>query len=324
VSASTVVAVVALGVAVAAGAGALLAWWLHRFTRLSPRNLYVAWGVSVPAALAAAAALREGAALAGALVVMCGVTVAALCARRSRLAALGAGGELREFERSRVMAWTWCRQRRRLGAGDRDRERVFIASEGELVRKRAWPVRVPGLPMTGDGRALVPLGEGMHLFFVGATGSGKTTSARRWLLARGLGEPARTAAGGAGEPSTALLVLDPKGDDGLERDLYAIAAKTGRPFVVFDPYDPSADRWNPVWADDPGAVVARLVAPVEAQRRLRRQSLLAAPAGASRPRRRGAPDRRAVAGGAAGVVARGATPAVCGDRGARARAQRRR
>jgi hypothetical protein len=37
------------------------------------------------------------------------------------------------------MAWTWCRQRRRLGAGDRDRERVFIASEGELVRERAWP-----------------------------------------------------------------------------------------------------------------------------------------------------------------------------------------
>ena len=63
-SASTVAAVVALGVAVAAGAGALLAWWLHRFTRLSPRNLYLAWCGSVPAALAAAGALREGAALA--------------------------------------------------------------------------------------------------------------------------------------------------------------------------------------------------------------------------------------------------------------------
>jgi hypothetical protein len=92
VSASTVVAVVALGAAVAAGAGALLAWWLHRFTRLSPRNLYVAWGVSVPAALAAAAALREGAALAGAFMLVCGVTVAAALARRSRLAALGRVG----------------------------------------------------------------------------------------------------------------------------------------------------------------------------------------------------------------------------------------
>jgi len=57
---------------------------------------------------------------------------------------------------------------------------------------------------------------------------------------------------------------DPKGDEGLERDLRAVAAARGRPFVLFDPFDEQTDRWNPIWAPDPGAVVARLVAPVEA------------------------------------------------------------
>ena len=36
-----------------------------------------------------------------------------------------------------------------------------------------------------------------------------------------------------------------------------------RPLVVFDPRDPRADRWNPLWSPDTGAVVSRLVAPVE-------------------------------------------------------------
>ncbi len=174
-------------------------------------------------------------------------TAAALAARRWRLGALGAGGELRQYERARVMAW------RARPARDRNR-RVDIAGQGELVRERVWPPSVPALPMTADGRGPIPLAEGMHLFFVGATGSGKTTSARRWLLARGL----------SADTTTALLALDPKGDPALERDLRAIAAERGRPLVLFDPYDTGTDRWNPVWADDPGAVVARLVAPVEA------------------------------------------------------------
>jgi hypothetical protein len=163
--------------------------------------------------------------------------------------ALGAGGELREHEQARVMAWTALRDRRR----GTDAERVWIAGQGELVRERAWPERVRALPMTGDGRALLPLQEGHHQLFVGATGSGKTTSARRVLLARGLGEP-----------TVAILALDPKSDPGLERDLRGIAAARSRPFVLFDPYDPASERWNPVWADDPGALVARLVAPIEA------------------------------------------------------------
>jgi len=203
----------------------------------------------------ATAATRQFTAFLAALVVLGGATTAAVLGRRWRVAALGAGGELREHERARVMAWTALRSRRpRRGVpGASSAERVYIAGQGELVRERCWPGEVRALPMTGDGRALLPLEEGHHQLFVGATGSGKTTSARRVLLARGLGEP-----------KVAVLALDPKGDRGLERDLRAIAVARGRPFVRFDPYDERTDRWNPIWADDPGAVVARLVAPVEA------------------------------------------------------------
>jgi hypothetical protein len=238
-------------IAVACATGAAVAWWMHRRTRLSPWNAYMVWAVSVPLVVLAGGSRVPVLSL-GALAVMAGATVAAVLARRWRRVALGAGGELREFERTREMAWRRLPEDRRARDGRGASERVYIASQGELVRQRTWPDRVPALPMTADGRGLIPLGEGQHLFLVGATGSGKTTSARRWLLARGLSDPA-----------TALLVLDPKEDPGLEQDLRAIAVATRRPFVLFDPYDAGSDRWNPVWADDPGAVVARLVAPVE-------------------------------------------------------------
>jgi hypothetical protein len=242
------VAAAVIGAGVSAAAGAAVAWWAHRRTRLSPWNAYLSWGACV-ALTVGAAGLRAPAALALAICALIAATTAAVVSRRWHLAALGAGGELRDHERARMMAWTALRRRRRR----RDAERVWIAGQGELVRERAWPAHVRGLPMTGDGHARLPLGEGHHQLFVGATGSGKTTSARRVLLARGLSEP-----------NVAVLALDPKGDPGLERDLCGIAAARARPFVVFDPYDPASDRWNPVWADDPGAVVARLVAPVEA------------------------------------------------------------
>lgn len=239
-------AAVAAGLLVgSAVAGVALAWWLHRRTTRSAFNLYLAGGLGVPAGGALIVAGGSAATVLGSSLSTC-TLFAAVAARRWRLAALGAGGELRQFERARAMAW----HRRRGSEAD---QRVYVGGQGELVCERLWPGEVPGLPMTGDGRARIPLAEGMHLFFVGATGSGKTTSARRWLLARGLG-PAQTS----------LLVLDPKGDPELERDLRGIAAERERPFVVFDPFDPATDRWNPVWADDPGAVVARLVAPVEA------------------------------------------------------------
>jgi hypothetical protein len=136
--------------------------------------------------MAAAATLRAPVALALAAAVLMAATIAAVFARRWRVAALGAGGELRDHERARVLAWTALRAHL---AHDQARERVYIATQGELVRERAWPAHVRGLPMTGDGRGLLPLEEGHHQLFVGATGSGKTTSARRVLLARGLSEP---------------------------------------------------------------------------------------------------------------------------------------
>jgi Type IV secretion-system coupling protein DNA-binding domain len=228
--------------------GAAGAWWMHRRTRLSPRNSYVLWLGCVPL-IAVAGAARSLAAVGAALTVWLGATTATVLGRRWRLAAMGAGGELRDHERNRVMAWTLLRDRSRSAPS----ERVYIAGQGELVRERAWPDGVRALPMTAEGGALLPLGEGHHQLFVGATGSGKTTSARRVLLARGL------------SPGTvSVLALDPKGDAALERDLRAIAVARSRPFVLFDPYDDTSDRWNPIWAEDPGAVVARLVAPVEA------------------------------------------------------------
>ncbi len=211
----------------AAAIGVGVAWWVHRRTTLSAWNVYLAWIVAAPVAIVGVTSGRL-IAVAGSAVLFVGTTAAAMAARRWRLGALGAGGELRQFERARVMAWN---ARRRPEPG----QRVYIAGQGELVRERAWPQHVPALPMTHDGRAPIPLAEGMHLFFVGATGSGKTTSARRWLLARGL-DPTAT---------TRLVVLDPKGDDALEQDLRAIAADRGRPFVLFDPFDAATDRWNP-------------------------------------------------------------------------------
>jgi hypothetical protein len=245
----TLVAVTAAGVAVAAATGAGAAWWMHRRTTLSPWNVYPAW-LLASVGLVPAIASRNTIVVVTTVITQTATATAAVVARRLRQAALGAGGELREHERSRRLLGPWLRDR---DANPRREERSYIAGEGELIRERSWPATVRALPMTGDGRARLPLGEGHHLLFVGATGSGKTTSARRVLLARGLSE--RT---------TAVLALDPKGDRGLEQDLRALAASTGRALVVFDPFDPDGDRWNPIWANDPGAVVARLVAPVEA------------------------------------------------------------
>jgi hypothetical protein len=241
-----IAALVVGGLLLAALVGAAVAWWLHRRTALSAFNVYLAWVISAPVWVVLLYSGSLGGAAAG-MALLVTSTAAAAAARRWRLSALGAGGQLRQYERGRRMVWN-------ARAARSSSERVYIAGQGELVRDRRWPKQVPGLPMTADGRGRIPLAAGMHLFFVGATGSGKTTSARRWLLARGL-NPAT---------STALLALDPKGDDALEHDLRAIAADRSRPFVRFDPLDPGTDRWNPIWADDPGAVVARLVAPVEA------------------------------------------------------------
>jgi hypothetical protein len=239
----------ALAASVVAGAGG--AWWLHRRTRVSPGVVYLGAALGVAALAAAAASLELRLMAASAPLAVAGVAGAAV-AQRLRLAASGAGGELRDFERHRLGAWTALRARTRQGTSSGDGDRTYIAGQGELVRERGWPTGVPHIAMTGDGRGLVPCAAGAHVLIVGATGSGKTVSARRWLLAR-------VARDGVG-----ALVCDPKGDRGLERDLRRVARLVGRPLVVFDPRDPATDRWNPLWSEDTGAVVSRVVAPIAA------------------------------------------------------------
>ena len=230
------------GIALAAPTGAGLAWWMHRRSGLSPRNLYLAAATSV-LVLAAALDTGEPIAATAAATCVCATLVAAIVGRRLRLAALGAGGELREYELSRRMLW---QSRSRTG------ERTAIATQGELVRRRPWPASEPFVPMTGDGRGRIPCRAGRHLLIAGATGAGKTVSARRWLLARILAD------------GVAAVVTDPKGDPDLERDLRHAARLVGRPFLLLDPRDPNSDHWNPLWSQDTGAVVSRLVAPIAA------------------------------------------------------------
>src|SRR4051812_47956633 len=115
------------------GLGMAMAWWLHRRTRLSAWNLYLLAPVAALAWGLALAARSVAVALAAAAMLGCAL-VAAARARRLRLAALGAGGELREFEHSRRMVWTAVgRAARRERAQDRARgERTRILGQGEL------------------------------------------------------------------------------------------------------------------------------------------------------------------------------------------------
>jgi hypothetical protein len=246
-TATTAFAGLAASFVAGAAVGASGAWWLHRRTAISPRCLYLAGGTG-PLLLGSAVALGSLVLLLAAVFVAAGGVVGAVLGRRWRLAALGAGGEMREFEQARTGVIRAFGGR---GTGNRA-GRTYIASQGELVRERRWPPTEPFVPMSAAGAGRLPRRAGRHLLIAGATGSGKTVSARRWLLARILAD-------GVG-----VLVTDPKGDRGLESDLRAAARLVARPFVLFDPRDPDTDRWNPLWSDDTGAVVSRLVAPIAA------------------------------------------------------------
>ena len=84
----------------------------------------------------------------------------------------------------------------------------------------------------------------MALF--GATGAGKTTTARRLITARTLAD------------HSALLVLDEKGDPEDVEHMKQLAASAGVPFVLFDSQDPATVRWQPLWGS-PDGVAARAV-----------------------------------------------------------------
>ena len=247
------VALLAFGCLFAAvGVGSGGAWLLHRRTRLSPRNLYLTGVVLLAAVLVAGAVVGPIAAallLPGLVAAVAGSVVG----RQLRGSALGAGGELRRHEKGRLMVWQAAGPRARAArAHARARgERTYVGGQGELVRERSWPTAEAAIPLAGDGSGRLPAGEGRHLIVLGATGAGKTVTGRRWICARILAH------------DSAALVFDPKGDDQLAEDLRAAARRVGRPFVVFDPWDPSADRWQPAWGEEPGAVVARVCAPIE-------------------------------------------------------------
>jgi Type IV secretion-system coupling protein DNA-binding domain len=84
------------------------------------------------------------------------------------------------------------------------------------------------------GRAVtIPLGGtvgGTHTLVIGATRSGKTVT-MTWMAARAI------------ERAFATIVLDPKGDRDLRRELHDIAKLMGRPFVEWTPRGPSI--YNP-------------------------------------------------------------------------------
>jgi hypothetical protein len=84
----------------------------------------------------------------------------------------------------------------------------------------------------------------------GATGAGKTTTARRLVAARTLSQ------------HSALLVLDQKGDATDVSQMRALAAAAGVPFILFDSQDPGTDRWQPLWGT-PDGVAARAVEPIK-------------------------------------------------------------
>jgi len=228
----------------AAGAGVLLAWWLRRYTMVSIRNLYLAAIVAIT--LDAWAVYDRAASALVVLVSVTSFTVSASAAgRRLRLSDLGAGEELRAHERAR--RWLWQRPPVR-AAG----ERVHIVTQGQIVRERAWPTSEPYVPMTADEKGpRVPRRSGRHLFFAGATGSGKTTSALR------------AAAGRVIKDRAALFFVDQKGDPYAETFLRDLAAAAGVAFILFDPRADGSDHWQPLWGERPAEVVARVLAGIQ-------------------------------------------------------------
>lgn len=235
--AMTVVLIASL---VTGGAGVMCAWWLRRRTTTSVRNLYIL-AIALLALAAAAVAADLWALLVVLVPALVFATAGSLVGRRWRLSDLGAGEDLRKHELAR--RWVWQPEPVR-----RPGERVMIATQGEIVRTRPWPESLPYVPMTRDEDGpRLPRKAGQHIFTVGATGSGKTWSVLRAAIGRALAD------------RTALLWIDPKGDEPTLHMLQTLGRLTGRPFILFDPRDPASDRWQPLWGDQPSSLVSRLL-----------------------------------------------------------------
>jgi hypothetical protein len=220
------------------GVGVGVAWWLRRHTMVSVRHLYLATLATI---LLDGTAVSLRAWVAAWVLVPLTVLVVAgsSVGRRWRLSDLGAGEELRAHEQAR--RWLWQPSvSRPVG------ERVWIATQGQIVRERQWPSGEPYVPLTTDPSGpRMPRRSGRHVFTAGATGSGKTTSVLR------------CAAAGVLKDHAALLFVDQKGDPPAEAFLRSLAAAAGVPFILFDPRAADSDRWQPLWGTRPAEVVAR-------------------------------------------------------------------
>jgi len=130
--------------------------------------------------------------------------------------------------------------------------RADIADGGDLARRaqaRRGPLDVAraalarrrpvfdggglSVGLDADGAPVrIPLGRanGSHTLIVGATGSGKTVT-EAWILARAI------------DDGHGAVVVDPKGDDHLRREVRAAASRAGRPYVEWSPCGPTI--YNP-------------------------------------------------------------------------------
>jgi hypothetical protein len=225
----------------AAGVGGV--WWLRRRTSLKVANLGPLAATAV-IAVAVAVTARSWAAAMALLPVAAPWLAGVAAGRRWRSADLGAGEELRNHELARRWIWEPAPVRS-------DGERVYLRGQGELIRERAWPAAVRFVSMTTRRQhgPRLAIGDGQHVVVFGATGTGKTTTARRLIAARTLAQHA------------ALLVLDQKGDEADVERMKRLAAAAEVPFILLDSQDPRTDRWQPLWGT-PDAVAARCVEPV--------------------------------------------------------------
>jgi hypothetical protein len=219
-------------------AGQVVVRVVIRRSLLSVYNVYLLVAFSV-LVLGAGVGLSNSTVIDAGAVLLLVTGAMALTATRRRGHALGAGGDLREHELSRRLIWQPRPQR---VAG----ERVYLGRQDEIVHVRPWRQHIPYVSMTAQkaNGPRLPLGEGQHIFMVGATGSGKTTTARRVIAARVLAQ------------RSSLLVLDQKGDPSDVEQMRRLAAAAGVPFVLFDSEDEQTDRWQPLWGS-PANVAAR-------------------------------------------------------------------
>lgn len=227
----------------AVAAGWLLARWQHRSTHLSARLFYAAAAAALAGwVVAVLLGTLLGAAWLNLLLLpfLALTGTAGLWGHRHHRRALGAGGELRDWEMSRehsIEAWRAAIDSARRRAPEAGESRTRIINQGELLTER--PITFRTVELDEGGRLRAAAEQGRHILAAGTTGSGKTRTIERIIAVRSTRDDA------------GLVVVDPKPDRELEEHLRALAGATGRPFYLIDPDHPDGVRWNPLADKDP-------------------------------------------------------------------------